>query len=403
MAREVYFQRSEFTSLTFSGGELKIRETSDESGYGVRILKDGRLGFAYCQDKEKLDDAEHRAGKLSKFSPRSDFSFAPKANYGNPDIYDKDLEPSDFNTFKDLLGQAREKAETFGARSKVVVSASKSFTELESSEGFSGSYQDTGFSMYVEAMHGEGLGIGYISSNHLSDVGGPALEAAGMARDMQNAKKPEAGTYTVVAQIEALDTLLEVLLPSFSGDWKRRGITSLPGKKFSEKLSIYDDPLSDGTSARPFDDEGIPSRRKTLIEEGEVKSYLYDLETSALAKEGDGGSCLRDSYDDNPSIGSSNIVVSPGAWKDLGEIGKYIELHYAHGAHTANLTTGDVGLEVSAAFLVDGDKRTPLKGFMMSANIFDMFVNIEAIESKVRTIGSLSAPRIAFSNVHVVS
>ena len=403
MAREIFFQRTEFTSLTFSGGELKTRETSEESGYGVRILKDGRLGFAYCQDKEKREDALARAENLSKFSPKSNFSFAPQSSFDTPDIFDENLEPSDFRNLKSILEQAREGAESFGARSKVVVSASKSRTELENSEGFSGSYEDTGFSLYVEAMHGEGLGIGYISSNHLVDVGEVSLNAAGMARDMQSAKKPESGTYTIVAQIEALDTLLEVLMPSFSGDWKRRGITSLPGKEFSENLSIYDDPLSSGTSAKPFDDEGIPSRKKALIENGGVESYLYDLETSALSGEDGSGSCLRDSYDDNPSIGSSNLVISPGTWNDLGEIGKYIELHYAHGSHTANLTTGDVGLEVSAAFLVDGEKRTPLKGFMISANIFEMFANIEAVESKVRTVGSLTAPRIAFSGVHVVS
>jgi PmbA protein len=403
MAHEIFFQKSEFTSLTFSGGELKTRETSEESGYGVRVISNGRMGFAYCQDKNELEDAKKRAEKLSKFSPQTSFSFAPKAGYSNPDIMDKNIDPSDFDTFKSLLEQGREAAESFGARSKVVVSAHKSFTELENSEGFSGSYDETGFSFYTEAMHGEGLGIGYVNSNHLSDVREAALNAAGMARDMQNAKKPEPGTYTVVAQIEALDTFLEVLIPSFSGDWKRRGITSLPGKKFSEKLTICDDGLADGTSARPFDDEGTPSEKRALIENGEVKSYLYDLETAALANEQGSGSCSRDSYDDAPSIGSSNLVVSPGDWKDLGEIEKYIELHYAHGSHTANLTTGDLGIEVSAAFLVEGEKRTPLKGFMITGNIFDMFARIEAVESKTRAVGSLIAPRIAFGDVRVVS
>jgi PmbA protein len=403
MASEVFFQRSEFTSLTFSGGELKTRETSEESGYGVRVLKDGRLGFAYCQDKEKLDDAKRRAEKLSKFSPKTGFSFPGASSFKTPDIFDKNLDPSDFQTYQSLVEQAREAAESFGARSKIVISAHKSYTHLENSEGFSAGYDDTGFSMYAEVMHGEGLGIGYISSNHLTDVKEEGLNAAGMARDMQNAKKPKSGKYTVVAQIEALDTLLEVLLPSFSGDWKRRGITSLPGKRFSEMLSVFDDPLSGGTSSRPFDDEGVPSEKRTLIDNGDVTSYLFDLETAALANEDGGGSCSRDSYDGNPSIGSSNILLSPGDWNDLGEIGKYIELHYAHGSHTANLTTGDVGLEVSGAFLVEGDKRTPLKGFMLSANIFDMFSNIEAVESKTRTLGSLTAPRIAFRDVHVVS
>ncbi len=401
---EVYKQDTEITGLTFSGGELKTKETSAFSGYGIRVLDGGRLGFAYCQDKDGLENAKERAKKISRFSAKSGFSFAPKASFSNPEISDPNLDPHDSENLKGLLDQAKDAAQSFGGRVKISVSAQRSSTELENTEGFSGRYDQTGFSVYAECMHGDGLGLAYLSSNRLEDVSETGLKAAGMAKDMQGAKKPESGNYAVVAQIEALESLLETFLPSFSGDWKRRGITRLEeGQGFSEMLTICEDGLAKGTSARPFDDEGTPSGKKFLVKDGIVQDFLYDRETAALAGAGSSGACSRDSYDDNPSIGSSNMLVSSGKWNDLGEIERYIELHYAHGAHTANLTTGDIGLEVTAAFLVEREKRTPLKGFMVTGNIFDMFRNIEAVESKTRNLGWLTAPRIAFGNVHIVS
>ena len=80
-----------------------------------------------------------------------------------------------------------------------------------------------------------------------------------------------------------------------------------------------------------------------------------------------------------------------------------LEVHYAHGSHTANVTTGDIGLEVSAAFMVDKGERKPVKGFMLSGNVFDWFKEIEGLEKKQKTYGSLISPRIAFRDVHVVA
>ncbi len=401
---EIYKQSTEITGLTFSGGELKIKETSEFSGYGIRVLDDGRLGFAYCQDKSGLDNAKERAQRISRFSAKSGFSFAPESSFRRPDIFDPDLDPYDSENLKGLLNQAKDAAESFGARVKISITAQRSSTGIENTEGFSGGYDQTGFSVYAECMHGDGLGLSYLSSNKLEDVRETGLRAAGMAKDMQGAKKPESGNYTVVTQIEALESLLETFLPSFSGDWKRRGITRLEkGQRFSEMITICEDGLAKGTSARPFDDEGTPSEKRSLVKDGVVEDFLYDRETAALAGVDSSGACAREAYDDNPSIGSSNILLSPGTWNDLGEIGRYIELHYAHGAHTANLTTGDIGLEVTAAFMVEREKRTPLKGFMLTGNIFDMFRDIEAVESKTRNLGWLTAPRIAFGNVHVVS
>ncbi|MDD5171859.1 MAG: TldD/PmbA family protein [Candidatus ainarchaeum sp.] len=403
---EIYSYSSDSASLAFTGGELKIKESHSSSGYGIRALQDGKLGFSYCQNKQHIQRAIDEAAKMARFSVKSGFTFPSAQRSTLLDIHDPALDPSDFNAFKDYVEIAKASTSSFGGMPRVMASMESAVTGLENSSGFSGEYKKTTFSMYIECMHGDGFGFSYLSSTHrpayISDAG---LKAADMARSMQGAKKPESGSYTVVMELPALESLLEVFLPSFSGDWKRRGITKLvAGKKmFSENLTIAEDGLAPAINGRPFDDEGTPSAKHVLVDDGAVRSFLYDRETAALEGIAESGACSRPSYNVPPSISSSNIVISPGDHKNLSELGRHIELHYAHGSHTANITTGDVGLEASTAFLVDKGDRQPVKGFMITANVFDMFANIEAMEAHQQTYGAIISPRIAFKGVRIVS
>ncbi len=402
---EVYSYRSRSASLSFSGGELKTKEGDRFSGYGVRVIQDGRIGFGYCQDEGDLKRTMEEARGLSRFSVSSGFSFASKSSFYLPDIFEPAFEEPDLGTLKSYVDDTREAITKKGGTPRITTAIESSDIRIENDSGLDSSYKKTVFSIYAESMNGDGYGYSYLTSHHPpSDLNELGTRAAEMALAMQSASKPESGVYTVVMELEALDSLIETILPSFSGDWKRRKITKVaPGQKLHESLTIAEDGLAGGIAARPFDDEGTPSARKPLVEKGEVRSFLYDRETAALEGVPESGACSRESYDVQPSIGASNIVISPGTWKDLGELERFIEVHYAHGSHTANITTGDIGLEASAAFLVEKGKRKPIKGFLISGNVFDMFSEIEGIESVARAYGTLVSPRIAFRNVRIVS
>jgi PmbA protein len=403
---EIFRFDSSAIRLSYSGGELKTKESDSSTGFAVRVLEGGRIGFGHCQHESEIQNTLAQAKSLSRFAVRSGFAFAPKSDYRMPDIHDPSVDPGDASPLRMLVDAAKDAASSLGGKPRVISSLERSNVGLENSEGFSGSYAKTVFSMYVECMHDDGFGFHYASMHHVpKDVAQYGRKAAEMASSMRKAGKPESGTYTIVMGPEALENLIETLLPSLSGDWKRRGITRLAEKnlRFSEKLSIFDDPLASGINARPFDDEGTPSARRTLIEKGEVRSFLYDRETAALDNVRDSGSCSRGSYDSPPGIGASNLIIAPGDWNDLGEIGRHLEIRSAHGSHTANPTTGDIGLEVSAGYLVDNGEKRPLKGFMLSGNVFDMLASVEGAEKEQQVFGSLIAPRMAFSGVRVVS
>jgi len=366
-------------------------------------------------------NALERARLSSRFSVKSGFSFTPKTKpplaipFTRPaspqPIFDQRLAGLDYGELRSWLEEARESAESGGGRSRVILSCENSHVEVENTGGFAGSYDKTDISIYAECMHGEGFGFAYFSSNTSPPKSAPGetgLKAANMAKAMWDAGKPDNGTYAVVLEIEALDSVLDILLPSFSGDWKRRNVTRLKAgaRMFSGKFTLCDDGLAGGTEARPFDDEGTPSARRTLVDRGRVASFLFDRETSALAKENPeriSGACSRSAYDHQPSIGHSNIVIPGGDRKDLSDIGSHLEIHSMHGSHTANATTGDFGLEVTVAFLVGKDgSRKPVRGFMLNGNVFDMFAGIEAMEKETRALGGLTAPRIAFRGLKVV-
>lgn len=406
-SNEVYSSRSSGFSLMLSGGKIKPREYNERSGYGVRVLKGGKLGFAYAEKKEWLDKAIKAATATSKFSKETEFEFPQKAEYKKMKIHDSKIAELGAGGLKDVLDQIREGAEKYSKNTKIILGTGENGTKLENSAGFSGEYRDTSFSVYAEVMDGQGFGYYSNAFNYLpKDFTEMGVHAAELARKLRKPVKPKAGEYTVIFETEVVDDLIDVLLPSFLGDWKRRGISILAnsGEKqiFDEKLSIYDDGTLSGTSGRPFDDEGIPSSRMPLVEKGVVKNFAYDIETAALEGVDRKGSCNRPGFEKPPGTGYSNIEVGKGEFENLEEIYPgAIVVYSLHGTHTANRTTGDFGVEVNAGWIPNDDAA--VSGFMLTGNIFNLFKNIKGIEKKTKATGSFFSPRIAFGNMRVVS
>ena len=406
---EVFHLFEKSVELQYSDQQLKTKEISESDGYGIRVLKNKKIGFSYCEDQEKLKVSAARAAQISRFSPKSEFSFPKKQKIKQLDIYDKRTAEIEIEEIKAHLEQIMDALGNAKKKSRIMVSMDMNKISLDNSNGFSDSYQATQMNAYCEVMLGKGSGFSYKSSVGILDkpweIGKDALR---MAKDMAHPKKPAPGKYEVVFSQEAIDNILEIFIPSLSGEWKRKAISKLADKKgkqiVSPLLSIYDDPLATGESSMPFDDEGIPSERRALVENGELKGFIWNREIAALAKTNEEGFCSRESYSSNPSISCSNKVIPPGDYTDFEqELRNFILIYSAHGTHTANLTTGDFGLEVNIAFHIKDGKRIPIRGFMISGNIFELLNKITGLEKTQKTHGDLIAPRIAFGEVNVVS
>lgn len=405
---ETFHSAGSESSLLFSEKEIKIKEYHEDSGYGIRVYHNGALGFAYCEEEKEIKNAIIQAKEAARLKI-ADFSFQNRSVYPKISTVDRNILDLDENRMKEILYKIREGAERFTGSCRIGIDAASAITHIENSNGLDATFEKTYISISAEAMLGKGFGYSYYSSQFLpKDFIAIGEDAGRMAAGMQKTKKPPAGRYVVVFELESLSGMLNVLLPSFSGDWKRRGISLLTDKAgekiFSEKLCLYEDSIAKASAARPFDDEGTTGRRTALVENGMIKNFLYDLETAALDKGRSTGSCTRADYASGPTIGPSNITICAGEYGNFeNELDEFIIVKSLHGTHTSNATTGDFGVEVNAGWHCKKGIKTPIRGFMLSGNIFNLFNSIRGMEKQAGVFDNLISPRIAFEDVSAIS
>lgn len=407
---ELYFSTGKNTGLELVEGRIKTKESIEEQGYGLRILKDKRIGFSYFVSEKDYESALNNAKTLSKYSEKSGFSFAPKSKYTNVKTYSAKVADTNETELKGIISDIRNGAGKYTKKCRIMVNAEEERCEIENNEGLFAENKRTNFSAYCEAMNGDGLGFSYYSGIDLLKNPYEFGKVAGeMSEKMKNAKKLKTGKYTVVFSPEAIHSIIGIMLPSLSGDWKRRKISKLHesrGKKvISEKITIVDSPYANASGTTPFDAEGIPSRDIALFKKGVLKNFLYNREIAALEEISAEGACARNSFSTKPAISNSNIVIKANesnydSFEE--ELREFILVRAVHGVHTSNTTTGDFGIEANIAFLVKNGKKTGARGFIISGNIFNLFNSIIGFEKKTYVYDNLITPSLGFSDVQIV-
>ncbi len=400
---EVYFSGSEGNSIGIKKGEIEIYKEDSSSGYGVRAIKEGRVGFAFSN---ALDEGLlRRALKIAGISERDASIALPiEQEYADQRTFDEELaslRPEEASGFvADLVEPCRDHRviPSYG-----VISWSKSEVEIWNTHGLHGRDEGTWCTAFLSVVAKEGdvsTGFYHDSSRKLDlDFNCIGEEAARLARDSLGAKNVGELSTNATLKPQAVEDLLGyVLIPSFSADNVQRKRSYLAGKlgeKLFGELSIVDDAtLQGGLGTSKFDDEGVRSQRTALMEDGVLRGFLYDTYTARKAGTESTGNAERNSYASLPSVGISNCMISGKG----GLSGSGLVVHGLIGAHTSNPVSGDFSLETKNAFL-DGE---PVKKAIISGNVFQLLKNIGGFGDDYRQVSSIYAPSMEFLDVSVV-
>lgn len=241
------------------------------------------------------------------------------------------------------------------------------------------------FSVQVVSAQGDIIQTGY------EPVGGtmgfelfdlhPPEEVAEVAAKrsflMLSARKAPMGRMAVVLSSEAGGTMIhEAIGHGLEADLAQQGL-SVYSNKVGEKvasplITVVDDPtLPEKRGSYPFDDEGIPSQRTILVEDGILKGYLYDR-LSAL-KDGveSTGNGRRESYQHKPIPRMSNTLIVPGKMKPeeiIASVEKGLFVKKMGGGQV-NTVNGDFVFEVSEGYLIEkGSIGEPVRGAILMGN-----------------------------------
>src|SRR5438552_13929418 len=142
--------------------------------------------------------------------------------------------------------------------------------------------------------------------------------------------------------------------------------------------------------SRPFDDEGVASRRNALIEKGTVRSFLYDLQTAGLAKAESTGSAKR-SLAAQPSISTTSLVIDDGEMqfeKMVRSVREGLVVEELMGAGQGNVMGGDFSGNVLLGYQIEGGEITGrVKDTIVAGNVHEALGRIVAIGSEGRWVG----------------
>ena len=237
-----------------------------------------------------------------------------------------------------------------------------------------------------------------------------AEKSTKLALDSRNAKPTTTRNATVVLDHTATVSLLNTFFSALNSENKQRNRSKfkdeLNKQVASSNFTLTDDGTIPGALCSSIaDDEGTPTEKTTLIEDGILKNFIYDtyhankdeLDLSTTAN------AVRAGYKSTPTVGFTNLKLDFNDKLAISDITDGIIVDSVMGAHTANPITGDFSVEALNSFEIKkGSIENPIKKVMISGNIFDIMMDVKALEGDIRQIGSCITPKIVADNLRII-
>jgi PmbA protein len=257
---------------------------------------------------------------------------------------------------------------------------------LVTSQGFRGAYLNSGQSVSMTAIAGEGTAMerdyDYSSALHGADLEPPekvGRSAGERTVERLNPRKVDTKRVPVVFDRRVAGSLVGHLAGAINGSAVARKTSFLKDRLgerlFRSGIDVIDDPRRKrGLRSRPFDAEGVATRRLAVVEDGVLKSWFLDSATGRELGFATTGHAQR-GVSSTPSPGPSNLHLSPGAdtpealLADIAE-GFYITDLIGMGV---NQVTGDYSRGASGFWIQNGRRSYPVSEVTIAGNLVEMF------------------------------
>jgi PmbA protein len=407
-AAEVFQVASEQTQVRFESNRLKQLRTKQQTSVALRIIKDGRTGYATSTKIGDGKELVNNAVETAAFGTRAGFQFPGPVNSVS---------------VKDMIGLGEEIISAVTAHTPAIICEGSvgrgvSTMSIINSGGGRAEYRKSFFSLAIEGSLIEGTDMLFVGDGDSSchplaktdKIIGTILEQ--LERAKRQAACPTGQMPVIFTPNGVESAFIMPLAAAFNGKTVLQGASpvgdELGQAVFDEKLSVHDDPtIGYRPGSRPCDDEGVASQRTPLIENGKVSAFLYDLQTAALAGKKSTGNGSR-GRGGLPTPGSSALTIAPGeATFDemLADIKEGLVIEYLMGASQGNVLGGDFSGNVLLGYKVENGKIVGrVKDTMVSGNIYKVLKDIAAVGSELKWVsGSLQTPPIYCKGLAVSS
>jgi PmbA protein len=411
---------SDGTSVQFEANRLKHIESKESRSVGLRLIKDGRIGYGATTQLNDRQGLVDMAVETAQFGMPAKFELPSFTSYPEIAVFDPAIESVSIEAMVQLGEElvAGITKHTPGIMCEGGATRGLISTRIINSRGGQAEYRQSAFCLGVEGTLIRDTDMLFVGDSASSCR--PLLEAKGILetviRQLELAKNRASVSSQSLPVIFTPDgvasALVSPLMVAFNGKMVLEGASPIGNRLgeqvFDERFWLCDDPtIPYCPESRPCDDEAVPSRRTPLIERGVVTNFYYDLQTAARANAESTGNGSR-GPGGQPSPSPSAFIITPGnvSFADMvSDIREGLVVEQLMGAEQGNILGGDFSGNVLLGYKVENGKIVGrVKDTMVSGNIYQALKQIAGIGDEARWVGgSLNTPHLFFPALSVAS
>jgi PmbA protein len=402
---EAYVVRSRETDVSVLRGDVESLTVAEQAGVGVRVLRDGRQGYASAGTLEPsvLDETLAEARDNARFAAPDPWQGLPtpaEAAVVTPaalDLWREELAAVP-TTAKVDLALALERA-TGAADHRIRGVEATTYHDaavdaaVASSLGVEAATRRTACSCSVAALAADGdetrSGYGFSIGRTTTelDVDAAARDAVDRGVRLLGATQPRSQRLPVVLDPLVTASLLGVVAAALSGEAVLKGRSMLAGRGgsgvASSTVTLVDDPTDPAArGASTHDAEGVPTRPTVLVAEGQLRGFLHNVYTGRRSGEGTTGSAVR-GVGAPPGVGARALALVPGTRAPeeiIGSlrVGLYVQtvsgLHSGTSPVSGDFSVGAVGLMIR-----DGALAEPVREVTVASTLQRILLDVTEV------------------------
>ena len=403
---EAYVSRDGETSVRIYEGEIEQLISAQSEGIGVRVIRDGKVGFAYAGllDDTVIGEVLAEARDNASFGTTDEW-----AGLATPD----GVVPTSLTLWSDALASfptekkvamATELERLTLARDKRVRVDESNFTDVlaeaavATSTGIAVASRESGCYVVVSTLADDGdetqTGFAYSVGRDPAelDLERAAREAVDRATRLLGATKPGTKRVTVVLDPFVTAQFLGIVGSTLNGEAVLKG-RSLFADRLDDKVAapfftLVDDatnPLA--YTASEVDGEGLATRRKALIENGVLRQFVHTSYSGRRAGVASTGNAVRGGFKGTPGCGCLALSIAPGTRPQadlVRDIRDGVLIQMVSGLHSGvNPISGDFSTGASGLLIRNGELAGPVKEFTIASTLQRMLNDVVEIGSDV--------------------
>ena len=387
-------------SVGIREGAIENSNRSESDALYLRVFCDKKIASVTSNTKNNPQALAERAVAMAKVSPEDPFQGLAdqdrlfqqaeiEEKIATLDLYDKtEASPEEMEKLALEIEEAGLGVEGVTKSMGSNASCGTSGFVLATSDGFTGSYERSGFSIVGSFAAGEGTGMErdyeYDTAIYLDDLKDPSSigKAAGeRAVKRLNPRQIKSGVYPIIVDRRVSTALLGSLSNAINASSVARKtsfLRDMMGKQITKNsINIIDDPhMVRKSGSKIFDGEGVANEKLGLVENGILQTWLLD---SATARELDlktNGRASRGGSGTHPSTTNCYMEAGEQSAEDMIasiKEGLYLTETIGHGI---NMVTGDYSKGASGYWIENGEIQFPVGEITIAGNLKEMFMNM---------------------------